>query len=171
MLRRSLHYVVVGGLLTSLVRLCHAESIALPAEIPFKREGTQDALIFSPWLISTLCVLLLVLCVLRFVVRAKGQKNSVGVSCCAQWRSWFSPSTDSSLRIVASCRLPQGASLQSVEWEGQRLLLSCSLQGVRLLARGVADAPSVAKYLADFELDDGAVSSLHPAAKDQADGR
>ncbi len=164
MLKRSFDYLVVGGLLTGIVRVCQAEASALPAELPFKRESAQEALIFSPWIIGALCVL-------RLFVRSKGLHTSAVVSWRTPWRSWFTQKIDARLRIVASCQLPQGASLHSVEWEGERLLLSCSSQGVRLLAREGSDAQSAAKHLSDVALDIDAVTNRHPAEKNQADGR
>jgi hypothetical protein len=141
MRKRLILKFFLASLSASLALVVHAQSSTLPANLPFKRDDLHDAVNLSPWLLIIILAIV-VISGLYFVCRSQWQKQPAATKARPDWRRWWSPPQESGLRIVASKRLPMGASLHSIEWEGQSLLVSCSSQGVSVLAQGVAIAQS-----------------------------
>lgn len=111
-----------------------AAGTVLPV-LPFKRDAEAESLLVQ--YSSVLALLLLVLLLaLAFALARRGGYRFAGGRQWSQWnwrRALKLPAGDAEIRIVATRRLDARSSLHVIDWEGSRLLIGRSDQGLTLL--------------------------------------
>lgn len=107
--------------------------MSLPSSIPLRRDAVAGSGAESDFTGMALLVMLLILAVFAWSWWRSRQRTDPARAPTG-WAAWLGAPSPGPIRRVASLPLTPRHTVHEIEWQGRRLLLGCSEQGMSVLS-------------------------------------